>query len=53
MAVMAQHDAPEERNRKRRSARKCKLEDMVEAKEQVKNYQPRDTKLVCPFVRLY
>jgi len=47
VAVMAQHDAPKERNREWCSTRKCKLEDMVETKEPIKNHQSRDTQLVC------
>src|SRR5580693_4758784 len=47
VAVMAQHDAPKERNREWRSTRKCKLEDMVETKEPIKNDKSRDTQLVC------
>ena len=43
MAVMAKYDTPEERNRKRRSTGKCKLADVVETKEPVKNDQSRDT----------
>jgi hypothetical protein len=52
VAVMAQHDTTKERNRKRRSTRKCKLEDLVETEEPIKDRQSGDTQLVCPLVPL-
>ena len=53
MALMAQHDPPEERHRQWHASRERELAHLVEAEKQTSHCEPRDAQLVRPLIPLH